>query len=462
MQPQSDDHRDGVPLPQRYWAILTIALGVTMAVLDGAIANVALPAIARDLDASPASSIWVVNAYQLSITVSLLAFAALGDIVGYRRIYQAGLVVFTVTSGLCALSDSLATLTCARVLQGLGAAGVMSVNTALIRTIYPKAFLGRGLAINSFLVAFSSAAGPTIASAILSLASWQWLFAVNLPIGLVASFIALRALPDNTHRARVRFDMPSALLNAATFGLLIFAVDGFGHGQSPLVVGGLLVALLVVGTIFVRRQLGLAVPLLPIDLLRIPLFGLSICTSICSFTAQALALVSLPFFLQGMLGRSQVETGLLMTPWPLAIMCVAPFAGRLLEKYSPGLLGGLGLAMLSAGLALLATLPPSPDNVDIAWRMALCGAGFGLFQSPNNFALLSSAPPQRSGGASGMLGTARLVGQTGGAALVALLFNWFPANGSHVTLLVAAVAAALASVVSCLRIANTGVHAIVR
>ena len=150
---------DGMPVPQRYAAILVIALGITIAVLDGTIANVALPTIARDLNASPATSIWVVNAYQLAITVSLLSMASLGDIIGYRRVYQAGLLVFSVTSLFCALSDSLWTLTFARVLQGLGAAALMSVNTALIRIIYPRAQLGRGIGINSLIVAVSAAAG---------------------------------------------------------------------------------------------------------------------------------------------------------------------------------------------------------------------------------------------------------------------------------------------------------------
>lgn len=162
---------DGLPAPQRYGAILAIALGITVSVLDGAIANVALPTIARDLNASPASSIWVVNAYQLAITVSLLSLASLGDLIGYRRIYQAGLLVFSITSLFCALSDSLLTLTIARVLQGFGAAAIMSVNTALIRIIYPQRFLGRGMGINSLIVACSSAAGPTVAAAILSVAS---------------------------------------------------------------------------------------------------------------------------------------------------------------------------------------------------------------------------------------------------------------------------------------------------
>lgn len=446
---------DGVPLPKRYWAILTVALAISMAVLDGAIANIALPVIARDLHASPAASIWVVNAYQLAITVSLLAFSSLGDIYGYRRVYQTGLAVFTVTSVICALSDSLTTLTIARILQGFGAAGLMSVNAALIRVIYPKAQLGRGMALNSLIVALSSAAGPTIAAAILAVASWQWLFAINLPLGVLAFVIAMTALPNNAHKATHAFDFKSALLNALTFGLLIFSIDGLGHEANRLLVLAMLAAAIVVGYFFVRRQLTLSAPLLPIDLLRIPIFGLSICTSICSFCAQMLAMVSLPFYLQETLGRTATQTGLLLTPWPLAIVFVAPLAGRLVEKkYSPGMLGGVGMAIFAAGLLLLALLPADPSGLDIAWRMTLCGIGFGFFQSPNNFAMLSSAPAHRGGGASGMLGTARLLGQTMGASLVALMFSLFPMNGTRNSLLAAALFAICAAGVSCMRMAN--------
>ena len=185
----------GLPLPQRYWAILVVALGITLAVLDGAIANVALPTIARTLNATPADSIWVVNAYQLTITISLLPLASLGDRIGYRRIYMAGLALFTLASFGCALSGSLVALTITRVVQGFGAAGIMSVNTALVRMIYPPDQLGRGVSINATVVAISSVIGPTVASGVLAVAPWPWLFAINVPIGLAALAVGTRALP---------------------------------------------------------------------------------------------------------------------------------------------------------------------------------------------------------------------------------------------------------------------------
>jgi DHA2 family multidrug resistance protein-like MFS transporter len=351
-------------------------------------------------------------------------------------------------------------LTLARIAQGFGGAALMSVNTALIRLIYPYRHLGRGMGINSFIVAVSSAAGPTIAAAILSVASWQWLFAINVPLGIVAIFFALRFLPANGSKSTMpRFDVASAVMNALTFGLLITALSGFAQGQSLMLTAVELVALLVTGFFFVRRQLSLPVPLLPVDLLRIPLFSLSICTSVCSFCAQMLALVSLPFFLQSVIGRSEVETGLLLTPWPLATMVMAPLAGYLIERVHAGLLGAVGLAVMATGLFALALLPSSPGDLDIIWRMILCGAGFGLFQSPNNHTIITSAPRHRSGGASGMLGTARLLGQSTGAALVALMFNLAGQNGNHVALLTAGALATLAAIVSGLRVTQPGVQA---
>ena len=444
---------DGLPTPQRYWAMLVIALTIMMAVLDGSIANVALPTIAKDMHATPADSIWVVNAYQLVITILMLPLASLGEIVGYRRVYRVGIVLFTLASLGCALSDSLVTLSAARVVQGIGAAGVMSVNSALVRFIYPSRLLGRGIGIIALVVAVSAAAGPTVAAAILSIASWPWLFAVNVPIG-IATLALARMLP-RTPRSGRRFDIPSALLNALFFGLLIIAIDSIGHGGRPLYA---VLAFLGAGlscVALVRRQLPQASPLLPVDLLRIPMFALSIATSVCSFAAQMLAYVSIPFYFQNLLGRSDVATGLLMTPWPLAAAVAAPIAGRLADRYPAGILGALGLVTFAVGLTLLALLPAAAGDADIVWRMALCGAGFGLFQSPNNRAIITSAPRERSGGASGMLGTARLLGQTMGAALVALMFSLFGGNATVWALGLAAGIALLAAAVSYSRLVGS-------
>ena len=333
--------RDGIPMPRRIWAILAVAFGVSLSVIDATIANVALPTIARELGISSADSIWIVNAYQLAIMVSLLSFSALGERIGYRRVYIGGLALFTVASVGCALSGSLQPLVLTRVMQGFGAAAVTSVNTTLIRIIYPKAQLGRGMGINATVVAVSSVAGPTLAAAILSAADWPWLFAVNIPVGLTALVLSSHFLPENPVRAHEgKFNWRDAVMNALTFGLMMSSIEGFSHGLDPRILSVGIAALLIIGFLFIRTQLREPYPLLPFDLLRIPIFSVSVATSICSFLGQMLALVALPFYLQHACGYSDVATGLLMTAWPAIIMVVAPVAGILVERIHAGLLGG--------------------------------------------------------------------------------------------------------------------------
>ncbi len=449
------DAGDGLPTPRRYWSMATIAIALSMTVLNGSIANIALPVIARDLDTTPARSIWIVNAFQIAVVVSLLPLSSLGDVLGYRRVFRAGVVVFTLASLACALCETLTTLTIARAIQGLGAAGIMSVNPALIRFSYPRASLGRGMGVNALVVATSSALGPTIAAAILVVAPWQWLFAIAVPMGVLAFVLSTRALPV-TEPTPHPFDLPSAVMSALTFGLLLSGIDGIAHGHGALAVSAQLVAAAALGIAFVTRQTREPVPMLPVDMFRRPLFSLSVLSSVCSFTAQGTAFVSLPFYLQDVLGLTQVDTGLLMTPWPVAIAIVAPISGRLSDRYPAGLLGGLGLALLCAGLLLLAFLPAEPGHADIAWRMAVCGVGFGLFQSPNNRIMISSVPRERSGSAGGVLSTARVMGQTIGAALVALVFGLVAthAAGPAAALLIGAGFAAVAVFTSSLRLAG--------
>jgi DHA2 family multidrug resistance protein-like MFS transporter len=454
---------DGLPMPQRRYAMAVIILGIAVAVLDGTIMNLALPSIARELGASASHAIWVVNAYQIAILVMLLPLASLGDLFGYRRVYLLGMGLFTLSSLAAVLSNSMGTLIAARTLQGLGAAGIMSVNAALVRLIYPSAQLGRGMAINSMVVATASVAGPSVAASILSVASWPWLFAFNVPLGLVVLAIGTRALPFNKRAAAVagtRFSALDVLLNIGMFSLVFLGVDRLGVREgdatgTPPSAWALLAAGLAIGFVYLRRQRTLALPLFPVDLLRIPVFALSMGTSVAAFTAQMLSYIALPFLLLDVYGRTHLQAGLLITAWPLAIVVMAPIVGRLIGRYPDGLLGGIGLGLLACGLALLAALPAHPGDLDIAWRMALCGLGFGLFQSPNNHTIVTSAPRHRSGAASGMLGTARLTGQTLGAVVVAAVFSvWTPHDGRGpvIALALAASCAALAGICSSLRL----------
>jgi DHA2 family multidrug resistance protein-like MFS transporter len=327
---------------------------------------------------------------------------------------------------------------------------MMSVNTALVRFVYPSRMHGRGFGHNAMVVATAFTLGPTIASAILAIASWPWLFAVNLPFGILALIIGVKMLPS-LPRAKHAFDFLGAGMAAACLGLFIVGVGGAGHRAAPPLVLGSLMAAVVIGFFLTRRQADHPAPVLPMDLFRRPLFALSAATAICSFAVQGISFVALPFYFEDVLGRSQVETGFFMTPWPLVVAIMAPIGGRLSDRFSAGILGGLGLILLAVGMALLAMLPATPSIADIVWRMMVCGFGFGFFQTPNMKAIMSSAPPHRSGSASGIVATARLIGQTTGAAAAALCFILAGRDGAALALALGAGFAALGSVMSFLR-----------
>jgi DHA2 family multidrug resistance protein-like MFS transporter len=455
---------DGLPVPQRHRAMAVILLGISMAVLDGSIVNLALPGIVRDLHADAASAVWVVTAYQVATLVMLLPLAMLGDLIGHRRVYLGGLSLFTLASIGCAFSPALGVLIAARTVQGLGAAGLMAVNGALVRRIYPVRQLGRGIALNSVTVATASVAGPSMAAAVLSVASWPWLFGINVPLGLLVLYLGWKALPANAEAppAGVRLRAADVALNVLMFGLAFLGADalgthfaGAGSRLGPQAGALLLGGAAIAGVFYLRQQRREAVPLFPLDLLRIPVFALSMCTSVGAFAAQSLAYVALPFLLLEAYGRPHSTAGLLITAWPIATVVAAPIAGRLIGRVADGLLGAVGLFTFASGLALLAALPAMPGNADIAWRMAICGIGFGLFQSPNNHAILTSAPLQRSGAASGMLGTARLTGQTLGAVILAIIFSAVGAHsarGPGLALAFAAGFAAVAGAFSAMRV----------
>jgi DHA2 family multidrug resistance protein-like MFS transporter len=440
---------DGIAAPRRYWAHLAIGMAVTMSSMDGSIANVALPTIVHVLHISPASSIWVVNAYQLSACMALLVLGSLGDIYGYDRIFRICLALFTLASLACALSHNLEGLATARFIQGMGGAGILGVTNAMLRGIYPRSELAMGIGRNTVVVAISLVMGPTVASFILSVASWPWLFAVNVPLGILTLTIAhyvLPPFPRSTHR----FDVTSAILSAMTFGLLVLGIDGIGHRQASAIITAELVMAIIFGTALIRRQKSMTSPLLPMDLLRIRLFALSVSTTFMASMGQLMAYVAIPFLLH-QLGRSPVQIGLLITPWPVMVGAAAPMAGRLTKRFRASVLASTGLVILAAGLVLVARLPAGASTMDIIWRMLICGIGYGIFLPPNSSTQISAVPKQRSGGASTMGATGRVLGQSIGAALVAGLFEFFSKSGAEFALFAAAMIILTGAVVSMLR-----------
>ena len=417
-----------------YIAITAILIVLIMTVLDVTVVNVALPVLADKFGVSDSDTVWIVTIYQLVITMLLLPLSSAGDLYSYRKTFLTGVVIFTSASVLCAASQNFAMIIASRAIQGIGAACVMSVNIALTRLIYPREVLGRGLALNAMVIAIATAAGPTIAGSILSIASWHWLFLINVPFGIVAFILGKRLLPRNLPRQdKTGYDWVSGIENTVVFGLIFYSLGSFARKGDTVTNICLLLAGLAVGVLYVRRQLNRRNPMLPVDLFGIRLYSLSIITSVCSFIALNVAMIALPFLFLNSYGFSEITTGLLMTPWPLATMIVSPLAARFVEKHNPGKTAAAGMAVYAAGITLLLLLPDSGVRVwDIAWRMVVCGIGFGLFQTPNNIVMVIATPIKRTGGAGGMQSTARLVGQTLGATIVTVVFALMSATSKPV------------------------------
>lgn len=409
---------DGLPMPRRWWAIAAISFGTAVMVLDTNIANVALPTIARDLGISNSAVTNVVAIYQLVLVMVLLPFSSMGDRIGHRRLYQLGQVLFMVASALCLFATNLPVLLALRAAQALGAGMALSVSAAMVRQIYPAAKLGTGMGVNSVVVASSAALAPTLGGYIVGHLPWQWVFVAAAPL-VVISLLLGRALPDP-----VRRDIPpqwvSGLWSAVTMLLLIGGVQLASHGAR---LAGALGVVAGIGSLvlLVRRERHRPTPVLPVDLLRQPVLGLSALAATACFVASGALMLSLPFRLEEVFGYAPQKVGLLLLPFPLTMLVVSPVAGWLSDRVAPSKLGVTGMAIAITGLLLLATMPVSAGEAGIAWRLALSALGFGLFFAPNSRLLIGRAPKDRAAAAGGLLSTSRLLGQTLAAVTIGIL-----------------------------------------
>lgn len=440
---------DGLPLPRRYLAIAALSLGSALVVIDGGIANVALPTIANDLHVESSSVVSVVTVYQLMLVMLLLPLAGLGERVGLKRMYQIGQLIFTVATILCFFARSLPFLLVVRAAQAIGAAATLSVSSALIRSTYPAKSLGSGLGINSAMVSAGAAAAPTIGGFVLAVAPWPWVFASAVPFA-VGSLLLGRALPEQPTR-ETPFDVLGAVMCAATFGLVIGGAESGVHGDSPVVSAAIVLLGLAIGLVFVRRERGAATPILPVDLMRQRVIGLSVLGGYLAFVGSMTTILSTPFRLTHAYGFTPAELGLVMAPWPMTNIVMAPLSGWLSNRIPAGILGAIGAAVSIVALGLLATLPADPHWYDVAWRMALCGGGFGIYLPPNARLIIGSAPRERAAAAGGLVSTLRLSGQTTGATLVAALLALGIGSGA-VPPLIAAGLVLIAGVLSLARL----------
>lgn len=442
---------DGLSKSLRARAMAAVGLAVLLSMLDYSAVNIAMPTISRDIQASNSAAIWVINAYQLTSLIALLPIATLGEKFGHARICRIGLVIFMVASALCAVSHTLPELAAARALQGLGGACILGVNAALIRHIYPAKYLGRGIALNGLLVALGVALGPSIAAVVLSVASWNWLFLINLPLGAAALYFAASSLPT-TPKLPVTFDLSSTLLLSIGLGSIVMAGDSFAQDGSLRIALALLIIGLAGMVALIRLQASRPHPLVPVDLLTRPDFSVAFVTGFLAFVASNFFMISMPFNLTGVLHRGAVETGLIMTAWPVAIVVTAPIVGRLADRYPAALLTSLGMGVVSIAFLLLCLLPDNPSNLEIFWRIALAGGGFSMVQPPNNKAMLNAAPHHRIAGASGMISVSRLSGQTAGGMFVSLTLAFAHPAPTNTCLALASFVAAAGATLSLTRL----------
>ncbi len=310
--------------------------------MDGALPNVALPTIAADLNISASDSVLLVSVYQLVLVMTLLPLAALGSRIGLRKMYQLGLCLFLVSAVLCFLAPSFPLLLAARCLQAFGAATALSVASALVRSIYPTNQLGRGIGINTIIVASSGGFAPILGGYIVAELDWHWIFIATTPLGLLSLAVGQRALPFVAGTGQAISKLGS-ILCALTFGLiisglLILAGDYPASAGLPVLVAGAVSAVF-----FVRHELQQETPILPVDLLADRVVALSIAAAQFAFVGSMMFLLSLPFRLQEQLGFSPSEIGITVAPFPLALMFVAPIAGALSDRFQPAILGFVGM-----------------------------------------------------------------------------------------------------------------------
>lgn len=435
--------------PRRGLAVAAVLTAMTLVVLDAGMTNLALPTIAGALGLSPAVAVLVVTAYQTALLVALLPAAALGERLGYRRVFASGVWLFIGASVLSACAPSLPWLVAARALQGLGGAAILALGVPLLRFSVPPERLGAAIGWNALTVALASSAGPGVGALILSHAEWPWLFAANVPLG-IAVLLACGQLP-RTPPGSQRLDFASIALSGGMFaGLFIGAQLLLAR---PVLAGSLAAAGLMCLGLLVRRETPKAAPLVPLDLLRQPSLRLSVIASVLCFTGQTAAMVALPFYLQQVLGQSASATAVYMMVWPLSVAVTAIAAGRLADKFPTAWLCAAGGLTLALGLVSAALWPLNEDVRPMLLFAAACGMGFGLFQTPNNRNMFLAAPLERSAASGGLQGTARLTGQTAGAVLMTLLFTMAPlGTAPRLGLAIGGALALLAGLVSLLRI----------
>jgi EmrB/QacA subfamily drug resistance transporter len=404
--------------------VALVCVGIFMTTLDASIVNIGLPSIATAFGTPLTGTLeWIVIGYLVVIGALLLTFGRLSDMVGRPPIWMAGLVVFTAGSAVCGAAPSLGLLIAARALQGVGSALILSTSTAILSNAVPPTQRGHALGWGATSIALGASAGPTIGGVLTTLGTWRWIFYVNVPIGIAAILLTLWLIPPTLVRSAQKFDLRGALLLAIALAALTL---GLSFGQewgwtSARVLGTLAigVASLVAGALTEVRS---PHPIIDLRLFRNRVFASAVGSLLCSMLALFAIGFLFPFYFEELRGFPSERTGLLLTPWPLAMVIVSPIAGALSDRFGSRLLAPLAMAITTAALLLLTQLDATSPLSDIWWRLALAGVGLGLFQSPNARSLMGAAPQSQQGMASGVFATARITGQALSVAVAGAVF----------------------------------------
>ena len=413
-------------MPRRLLAVISITAGSVLYTLDGGIPNVALPIIAEKLGIAGSSAVLLVSAYNLVLAMVLLPLAAVGERVGHRRVFVAGMVLYLAASTGCFFSNSLPALIGFRAMQALAAAGLLSVSLAMVRLVYPARMLGRGLGFNTMASSLGAAIAPPLGGLILAHAPWQGIFVAGLPLA-VMGLATSRSLPEPERRGGA-YDTKGAGLCAMTFGLTIAGLQALSENAPGWLAWSAIVAGVIVGVLFARHERRVEHPVLPVDLLGQPALALSVAAAFLAVLASTALMLYLPFRLHT-LGVGSAQIGAMMAPYAVTVMIFAPASGMISDRISPSILGTIGMACATLGLLSFAWLPEAPQFFDVAWRAALCGLGFSAFFSPNGRLMVGSVARHRAAGASSLISTTRMFGQAlGSAALAGFLALKLPAS----------------------------------
>jgi len=409
----------------RKWQVLiSVSFGVFLATIDSSIVNISLPTLERDLHTSFTSVQWVILVYLLTITVLLPGIGRLADIIGKKVLYLAGFGIFILGSLLCGLSQQVEWLITFRVLQALGAAFLMALGPALLAEGFPPTERGRALGINGLAVSMGIILGPTLGGIILENLGWHWIFFVNIPVGLIAIPIAIYSLPTSTRKTGERFDFLGAgsllvCLSALLFALTYSQDNGFLSIPSLLLFAVFSIFL----WLFIRVEQTVTQPMIDLSLFKNTQFSVNLITGFMTFVASAGTVFLIPFYLQNVLRYNPEFSGILMAVFPIMLGVTGPVSGWLSDRFGFRLLTVIGLAILALSYFNLSNLSTETSWQNFVLLYLPVGLGMGLFQSPNNSAVLGTALVERLGVVSGLLAITRTLGQTSGIAIMGTLWT---------------------------------------